>query len=74
MINEIEIKNYKSFLYERIDKISPKFNLIIGENGHGKSNFYSALKFVLKIEEKSKISENQKRGLLNVSLEGKTSR
>ena len=68
MLKEIEILNYKSFLHEKISKISPRINLILGKNGQGKSNFYSALKFIFKIEEKNVVSENEKRGLLNEKL------
>jgi len=42
--------------------------LIVGKNGHGKSNLYSAIKFLLTIDDKDKITQEEKRGLLNEKL------
>lgn len=66
MIQEIEILNFKSFLQEKISQLSEQVNLILGQNGQGKSNIYSALKFCLSLESKDQISEEHKRGILNV--------
>ena len=66
MIKSIHIKNYKSFLDERIEGFDPKINLILGSNGHGKSNLYSALRFVLSEDMIERISPAYYRSLLNV--------
>ena len=66
MIKSLEIKNFKSFLNEKISHFSPHLNLILGLNGQGKTNLYGAIKFLFQCEEKSKISEEKKRGYLNV--------
>ena len=33
MIKSLEIKNFKSFLHEKISNFSPELNLILGLNG-----------------------------------------
>ena len=68
MIKSLEIKNFKSFLNETIDQFSSNLNLVIGKNGHGKSNFYSALKFVFNVDSRDKILPEEKRILLNEKL------
>lgn len=71
MIKKLEIKNFKSFLEEKIE-LNSGLNLIIGLNGQGKSNFYSALKFLFKKEMGKKVSPEIKRGLLNDKLIGES--
>jgi len=56
MIKSLHIHNFKSFLDEKIEKFSNRINLIIGKNGQGKSNFYSAFKFVFSVEAKDKVT------------------
>jgi AAA15 family ATPase/GTPase len=36
----IKINNFKSYKDIHIDDLSKHFNLVIGRNGHGKSNFF----------------------------------
>ena len=43
----LKIKNFKSYKSIEIDDLNKCFNLIIGKNGHGKSNFFEALQFLL---------------------------
>lgn len=46
-ITNIYIKNFKSYLDEHIDTLNPAVNVFVGRNGHGKSNFFQAISFVL---------------------------
>lgn len=51
---------------ETVAPFSPQITLVIGANGQGKSNFYSALIFVLTDEVSSSVTPEQYRALLNV--------
>ncbi len=44
MIKQIEVKNFKTFSYQKIDLGS--FNVLIGANASGKSNFLQIFKFI----------------------------
>lgn len=44
-IKEILLYNFRNFAYEKA-KITPGLNLILGENGAGKTNFLEALSFI----------------------------
>ena len=47
-IYSITMKNFKSYRdFILMEYLDPTINLIIGENGHGKSNFMDAILFVL---------------------------
>ncbi|KAG5437854.1 hypothetical protein PCANB_000569 [Pneumocystis canis] len=47
-IKQIIIQGFKSYKDQTItDIFSPKYNVIVGKNGSGKSNFFSAIRFVL---------------------------
>ena len=47
-IQSLIIKNFKSYRdFSLIESLDEKINLIIGSNGHGKSNFLDAIIFVL---------------------------
>ena len=39
-IKQIVLRNFKSYREEIITDISKEINVVIGKNGHGKSNFY----------------------------------
>lgn len=43
LLMTLKIKNFKSYKSIEIDDLNKCFNLIIGKNGHGKSNFFEAL-------------------------------
>lgn len=45
-IKRIVVQNFKSYKDTIIDKLSPKVNIIVGQNGHGKSNVHIALLFL----------------------------
>jgi structural maintenance of chromosome 3 (chondroitin sulfate proteoglycan 6) len=68
MLKEITIINFKSYLYQKIQLDSSKIHIVIGRNGQGKSNFYSALEFLFK-KTPDVISEEVKRSLLHETLE-----
>ncbi|CAG9460585.1 unnamed protein product [Pedinophyceae sp. YPF-701] len=47
-IKQIIIQGFKSYKeMTALDPFSPKINVIVGANGSGKSNFFSAIRFVL---------------------------
>lgn len=47
-IKQIIIQGYRSYKDQTvIEPFSPKHNVIVGRNGSGKSNFFSAIRFVL---------------------------
>ena len=66
MILQVEINNFRSFKHDLIDKFSEQTNLILGLNGHGKSNFYQAIKYCLTLEDKDTVTEEQKKNFINV--------
>lgn len=68
MIKEVTIINFKSYLYQKIVLDKARTHLILGKNGQGKSNFYSALEFLLK-RGRSVMSPQEKRSILHESLE-----
>ena len=37
-IKQIIIENFQSYKYEVLDDTSDRINLVLGQNGHGKSN------------------------------------
>ncbi|QSL65683.1 hypothetical protein MERGE_002996 [Pneumocystis wakefieldiae] len=47
-IKQITIQGFKSYKDQTITEVfSPRYNVIVGKNGSGKSNFFSAIRFVL---------------------------
>ena len=68
MLKQVKIINFKSFLYEIVSFKSSRTYLLLGMNGQGKSNFYSALEFLFK-KSPPMISPEEKRSLLHGSLE-----
>ncbi|ORZ00307.1 RecF/RecN/SMC [Syncephalastrum racemosum] len=47
-IKQVTIQGFKSYKNQlTFDPFSPKHNVIVGRNGSGKSNFFSAIRFVL---------------------------
>lgn len=66
MIKSLRIQNYRSFIDETIAPFNPQITLILGANGQGKSNFYSALIFALTDDISTLVSPEQYRALLNV--------
>jgi chromosome segregation ATPase len=46
-IKRITLSGFKSYKAETIIEFEEGLNLIIGKNGHGKSNVFDAIRFVL---------------------------
>ena len=45
-ITSIYIKNFKSYLDFRLNDLNPCLNVVIGKNGHGKSNFFQGYNLI----------------------------
>lgn len=64
-IQSITIKNFKSYRdFSLIESLDSKINLIIGQNGHGKSNFLDAIIFVL-TDKYSNLRHEDKKNLVH---------
>jgi AAA15 family ATPase/GTPase len=72
-IEELTIKNFKSYSNLILKDINKSLNIILGRNGQGKSNIHSgnfslyklALHFLL-TNKITKVTSQEKRALLNV--------
>ncbi|KAG4304555.1 hypothetical protein PORY_001948, partial [Pneumocystis oryctolagi] len=61
----ITIQGFKSYKDQTItDIFSPKYNVIVGKNGSGKSNFFSAIRFVLS-DEYTHMGREERQALLH---------
>ena len=64
-IREINITGYRSYKeLTTIGNFSPKHNVVVGRNGSGKSNFFSAIQFVLS-NEFNTLNQDQRNNLLH---------
>jgi len=64
-IQSITIKNFKSYRdFSLVESLDNKINLIIGQNGHGKSNFLDAIIFVL-TDKYSNLRHEDKKNLVH---------
>lgn len=64
-IKQIIIQGFKSYKDQVvIDPFSPKCNLVVGRNGAGKSNFFSAIRFVLH-DAYIKMTNEERRSLIH---------
>ena len=45
-ISKISLFNFKSYKCQDLVDLSPRINLILGRNGHGKSNLFNAISFI----------------------------
>ncbi|KAI9490283.1 chromosome segregation protein sudA [Zychaea mexicana] len=64
-IKQITIQGFKSYKDQiTFDPFSPKHNVIVGRNGSGKSNFFSAIRFVLGDAYQS-LSKEERQSLLH---------
>ena len=48
-ITKIVLNNFKSYGQETIEDVDPHMNIIVGKNGHGKSNIHHGNNLTLKI-------------------------
>uniref|UniRef100_A0A182PJG0 Structural maintenance of chromosomes protein n=1 Tax=Anopheles epiroticus TaxID=199890 RepID=A0A182PJG0_9DIPT len=64
-LKEIIINGFKSYKLQTVVKdLDPKHNVVVGRNGSGKSNFFSAIEFVLS-DEYNNLRPAQRVGLIN---------
>src|SRR3989338_6164504 len=64
-IKNIIINGFRSYRDQSFpEELSPKHNVIIGKNGSGKSNFFSAVQFVLS-EKYSNLRTSERRELFH---------
>uniref|UniRef100_A0A1Y9IW01 Structural maintenance of chromosomes protein n=1 Tax=Anopheles minimus TaxID=112268 RepID=A0A1Y9IW01_9DIPT len=70
-LKKIIIKGFKSYTYEIVvDQLDPRHNVVVGRNGSGKSNFFSAIEFILS-DEYNNLRQSERVGLINKSLTSK---
>ncbi|ORX50243.1 structural maintenance of chromosome protein 3 [Hesseltinella vesiculosa] len=71
-IKQIAIQGFKSYKDQTaFDPLSPKHNVIVGRNGSGKSNFFSAIRFVFG-DTYNNLTKEQRQSLLHESVGGAT--
>ncbi|GAA5821894.1 hypothetical protein JCM3770_002649 [Rhodotorula araucariae] len=64
-IKSLKIQGFKSYRDETaVDPFSPGLNLLVGRNGSGKSNFFSAIRFVLS-DDYTSLSREERQALLH---------
>ncbi|WWD18464.1 hypothetical protein CI109_102916 [Kwoniella shandongensis] len=64
-IKTITIQGFKSYRDQvAVDPFSPGHNVVVGRNGSGKSNFFSAIRFVLS-DQYTKMSREERQRLLH---------
>ncbi|GAA5914010.1 hypothetical protein JCM8208_005919 [Rhodotorula glutinis] len=64
-IHNTQIQGFKSYRDETaVDPFSPGLNLLVGRNGSGKSNFFSAIRFVLS-DAYTSLSREERQSLLH---------
>lgn len=69
-IRRIIIKGFKTYRNETvIDDLSSHHNIVIGSNGSGKSNLFSAIRFVLS-DDYSNLKREERRGLIHQGSTG----
>ncbi|EMD44925.1 structural maintenance of chromosomes family protein [Entamoeba histolytica HM-1:IMSS-B] len=66
-IKRISLKGFKSYQEQlNFDEFDPHYNVVIGRNGSGKSNFYDAIQFVLCDEKFGNLRAGDRQFLLYV--------
>lgn len=45
-IKSIILNNFKSYKYQNITDFNDRVNVIVGKNGHGKSNLFNSISFI----------------------------
>ncbi|XP_035913434.1 structural maintenance of chromosomes protein 3-like [Anopheles stephensi] len=64
-LREIIINGFKSYMNQTVvEQLDPKHNVVVGRNGSGKSNFFSAIEFVLS-DEYTNLRQSERAGLIN---------
>lgn len=66
-IKQIQIQGFKSYRDQTaVSPFSPRHNVVVGRNGSGKSNFFSAIRFVL-ADQYATLSREERQALLHDS-------
>ncbi|CUS21123.1 LAQU0S02e06480g1_1 [Lachancea quebecensis] len=64
-IKSVVIQGFKTYKNTTsVESLSPRFNVIIGGNGSGKSNFFAAVRFVLS-DDYSNLKREERQGLIH---------
>lgn len=64
-IKKIIIQGFKTFKATTVvDDLSPEFNVVVGRNGSGKSNFFAAIRFVLS-DAYTHMTREERQGLIH---------
>ena len=64
-IKKIIIQGFKTYKNTtEIDLLSPHFNVVVGRNGSGKSNFFAAIRFVLS-DTYTHMTREERQGLIH---------
>uniref|UniRef100_A0A182SJD9 SMC hinge domain-containing protein n=1 Tax=Anopheles maculatus TaxID=74869 RepID=A0A182SJD9_9DIPT len=64
-LKEIIINGFKSYMNQTVvEQLDPHHNVVVGRNGSGKSNFFSAIEFVLS-DEYNNLRQSERVGLIN---------
>lgn len=64
-IKKIIIQGFKTYKNTTvIDEVSPNFNVVVGRNGSGKSNFFAAIRFVLS-DAYTHMTREERQGLIH---------
>ena len=70
LIKSIKVNGFKSYRNETVvGPFEKGFNVVVGRNGAGKSNFFSAIEFVLS-DEYSNLSPQERSSLLSQGTSG----
>ncbi|KAF3989383.1 hypothetical protein FT663_02747 [Candidozyma haemuli var. vulneris] len=64
-IKKITVQGFKTFKATTVvDDLSPEFNVVVGRNGSGKSNFFAAIRFVLS-DAYTHMTREERQGLIH---------
>ena len=66
-IVRVELSGFKSYAHATVNNLSPHCNVVVGANGSGKSNLFSALEFVLAERDFSNLTHAERQELLHES-------
>lgn len=66
-IKKVTVQGFKTFKATTVvDDLLPKFNVVVGRNGSGKSNFFAAIRFVL-LDAYTHMTREERQGLIHES-------
>lgn len=66
-IKKVTVQGFKTFKATTVvDDLLPEFNVVVGRNGSGKSNFFAAIRFVL-LDAYTHMTREERQGLIHES-------